>query len=113
MRKVFVLIVTAAILTVSMGSSHADSLIIKFKKGHTQVIKLKKPLEDIQKLEFVKDKAQNKTQKDIQIKKTFHIKSNQPKEKGKSKDNKKIINFGNGIKGEWETPNPYLPPANE
>ncbi len=110
MKKVFTLMAIAVISTISMGQTHADSLIIKFKNGYTQIIKLNEPLNDVVKIELAKEIIKSKAKKD---KKLQHINSKNANKNSKHKKSKGIINFGNGIKGEWETPNPYLPPANE
>ncbi len=115
MRNVGILTAAVvAVIAVSTIKVHADSLVIKFKGGHTQVIKLKEPLENIIKIELVERTVYGKIQKEDKE----NINPSNGENINKSKNTKRtrsesVINFGNGIKGEWVTPNPYLPPANE
>lgn len=92
-------------------SVYADDLLIRYNGGEKQIIELKQNIKDVVEIKFVKRSKNGKEQKNI--KNSEKSKKESAKEQGKSSGKKDTVNLGNGIKGYWETPNPYLPPDNE
>lgn len=104
-KKAGILLLLTCISVGSVQFARADSLVIKYKNGEKQVIELKDGVDNVLEFKFQRNKYYEKASEYSKKSATKHIKNTEKIQN--------TINFGNEIKGKWETPNPYMPPANE
>ncbi|MGE4546530.1 MAG: hypothetical protein AB7E28_02030 [Desulfurella sp.] len=112
MFKKTVLSICCCLLGFSQASNcFADSIIIKYQSGKTQVINLDESAKSIYSIQ-IQTKPLSETnvnevnQPPAQI--TEQSKNSKPpSQPTKAKSSSKVIDVGNGIKIRWVTPNPY------
>ncbi len=116
MKKIAVIFGTVSVVMISWLSQGGlcDSLVVKYKNGKKQVVQLKYNAEEIKSIVLRKEikllgqGVSNSSR--LNVNKIDKIRATKVKHQ---KSNTNEIDLGNGIKAKWESPNPYLPPANE
>jgi len=112
-KKTVLLILITCISVGAVHLARADRLIIKYQNGEKQIVELKNSVNDIWEFKFIKEKRSKNVNYHNRSEHSKKSQTEQMESKKNPKKSQNFVDFGNGIKGEWETPNPYLPPANE